>query len=51
MQDASKNLGYMRRDICQICLFEPVDCGMSDISITWPANNVAMALSEAVTLS
>jgi hypothetical protein len=38
MQDASKDLGYMRRDIRQICLFEPVDCGMSDMSITWPAN-------------
>ena len=35
MQDASiKDLGYMRRDIRQICLFEPVDCGMSDMSIT-----------------
>ena len=28
----------MRRDIRQICLFEPVDCGMSDMSITWSAN-------------
>ena len=34
MQDASKDLGYMRRDIRQICLFEPVDYGMSDMSIT-----------------
>ena len=38
MQDASKDLGYMRRDIRQICLFEPVDCGMSNMSITRPAN-------------
>jgi hypothetical protein len=39
MQDTlSKDLGYMRRDIRQICLFEPVDCGMSDMSITWSAN-------------
>jgi hypothetical protein len=38
MQDTSKDLGYMRRDIRQICLFEPVDCGMSDMSITWSTN-------------
>jgi hypothetical protein len=33
MQDASKDLGYMRRDIRQICLFEPVDSGMSDMCV------------------
>ena len=39
MQDASKDLGYMSRDIRQICLFEPVvACGMSDMSITCSAN-------------
>jgi hypothetical protein len=47
MQDASKDLGYMRRDIRQIRLFEPVDCGMSDMSITWSANkgeNIAQSV-------
>jgi hypothetical protein len=50
MQDASKDLGYMRRDIRQICLFEPVDCGMSDMSITWSANKAGENIAQRVCL-
>ena len=34
MQDTSKDLGYMRRDIRQICLFEPVQMSINFPSIS-----------------